>query len=161
MKSHSSLQMFLLGASKNIGANPLADAVDVVIEVIRIIMKREHIVAHPHSLRFPPCTGASKRAGCHDALIAAVHAVRGCFDQLELDARSAVTSLSSYIMVRKGTSGACSHTPDLDIAFAQAAARPDARPRAPPICSKRAIDEHDRHVSDEVQNAQSTVQGII
>ena len=113
--------MFLLGASKNIGAKPLADAVTVVIEVIRVIMKREDLVTDPHSLRFPPCAGASERAGCHNALIAASHAVRGCFDQLDLDARSAVTSLSRYMMVRKGTSGACSHMPELDMIFTQAA----------------------------------------
>ncbi len=104
--------MFLLGASKNIGAKPLADAVAVVIEVIRIIMKREHLVADPHTLRFSPCTGlgASERAGCHEALVAAARAVRGCFDQLDLDARRASTSLSRYSMASKGS--LCSNLPD-------------------------------------------------
>ncbi len=109
--------MFLLGASRNIRAKPLADVVDVMIEVIRIIVKRENLVADSHSLRFLPCTGASEHAGCHDALIATARAVRGCFDQLDLDARGVVTSISLYSMVRKGTSGANSHMPDLDMIF--------------------------------------------
>ncbi len=104
--------MFLLGASKNIGAKPLADAAEAVIEVIRAIMKREHLIADPHSLRFPPCVGASERAGCREALVAAARAVYDCFDKLNLDARRAVASLSNYVM-RKSASGACSSTLDL------------------------------------------------
>ena len=94
--------MFILGASKNIGAKPLAGAVDTVLDVIRAIVKRECLSDNPHTLRFPPCTDASERASWQCALVTAARAVRGCFDQLDLDARRAIACHSRYLVACKG-----------------------------------------------------------
>jgi hypothetical protein len=113
--------MFILGASKNIGAKPLAGAVDTALDVIRAIVKRECLSDVPQTLCFPPCTDASERASWHCALVTAGRAVRGCFDQLDNDARRAISSLSRYLMARKGAGGSSSDMPDIHIVFAQAA----------------------------------------
>jgi hypothetical protein len=111
--------MFLLGAAKNLGAKPLSDSVDSVLDVIRTIIGRECLV--PDSTGIAP---SNPRASCHGALVAAGRAVRGCFDQLDLDARRAVASLSRELMASKGADGGVgdsSHMPELDMIFMQAA----------------------------------------
>jgi hypothetical protein len=111
--------MFLLGAAKNFGAKALASAVETLLDMIRTVTGRECLVPD-HSLSFAPSVDAAQRASWQCALVTAARAVRGCFDQLDLDARRAVASLSRHQILRK-TSNACSHTPDLDMVFTQAA----------------------------------------
>ncbi len=110
--------MFLLGAAKNLGAKPLTDSVDSLLDVIRAITGRECLVPESDSISL------SKTHTCsHGALVAAGRAVRGCFDQLDLDARRAVASLSRHLASGKGEFRTCGslHMPDLDMIFTQAA----------------------------------------
>jgi hypothetical protein len=111
--------MYLLGAAKNFGAKALASSVETLLDVIRTVTGRECLVPD-HSLSLPPSTDASHRASWHCALVTAARVVRGCFDQLDLDARRAAASLSRHLMARKGAHDACSHTPDLDMVFTHA-----------------------------------------
>ena len=113
--------MFILGASKNMRAKPLAGAVDTLLDLIRVIVKRECLSDNPHTFCFPPCTDASERASWQCALVTAGRAVRRCFDQLERDARRAILCLSRHLSARKGADGARSEMPDM--AISQAAAR--------------------------------------
>jgi hypothetical protein len=111
--------MFLLGAAKNLGARPLSDSVDSVLDVIRTITGHECLV--PDSLSIPP---RNPPASCHGALVAAGRAVRGCFDQLDCDARRTVASLSCHLMACKGADdgiGGSLHIPGLGVIFTQAA----------------------------------------
>jgi hypothetical protein len=89
--------MFILGASKNIGARPLADAVETVLDVIRTIVNCECLSDEPNTLCFPPCTDAAERANWQCALVTAGRAVRGCFDQLDIDARQTTASISRHL----------------------------------------------------------------
>jgi HPt (histidine-containing phosphotransfer) domain-containing protein len=113
--------MFIVGASKNIGAKPLTGAVDTVLDVVRAIVKRECLSDNPHTLRFPPCTDASERASWQCALVTAARAVRGCFDQLDLDARRAIVRILHYLMAYKDTGRASPDVQGTDAAVAQAA----------------------------------------
>jgi hypothetical protein len=110
--------MFIVGASKNIGAKPLEVALDTVLDVIRAIVKRECLSDDPHTLRFPPCNDASERASWQCALVTAARTVRGCFDQLDLDARRAIANLKRHL---KGAGGARPDAQGIDATVAQAA----------------------------------------
>jgi hypothetical protein len=119
--------MFLLGAAKNFGAKALAGAVETLLDMIRTITGRECLV-HDDPFSFPTSTDASQRATWHCALATAARTVRGCFDQLDRDARHATASLSYHLMARRGARDACSHTPDLDMVFTHATLQAGAEP---------------------------------
>jgi hypothetical protein len=111
--------MFLLGAAKNLGAKPLSNSVDTMLDVIRTITGCKCLVSE--SISIMP---SNPRTSCLGALVAAGRAVRGCFDQLDLDARRAVASLSRHLTACKGVDdgvGGSLHLPDLDMIFTQAA----------------------------------------
>jgi hypothetical protein len=137
--------MFILGASKNIGAKPLAGAVDTVLDFIRVIAKRECLSDNPHTLCFAPCADASERASWQCALVTAGRAVRRCFDQLDVDVRHAIASLSHYLMVRKEAGGARSAFPELDMAYSQAARQAGLDPTLRRARSAPAANMHPAH----------------
>jgi hypothetical protein len=134
--------MFLLGAAKNFGAKALAGAVETMLDMIRTITGRECLVPD-HSLSFSPSADAAQRASWHCALVTAARAVRGCFDQLDLDARRATVILSRHLLARKRARDACSHTPDLDMVFTQAALQTGPDPALRHVCrTPAASDAH-------------------
>jgi hypothetical protein len=134
--------MFLLGAAKNFGAKALAGAVEIMLNMIRTITGRECLVPD-QSLSFPPSADAAQRASWHCALVTAARAVRGCYDQLDLDARRATAILSRHLLARKRARDACSHTPDLDMVFTQAALQAGPDPALRHVCrTPAASDAH-------------------
>ncbi len=77
--------MFLLGTAKNLGAQKLVEAVEALLD---LIVQRDCLIVDSASFSLLSCSNHA------DALINSTWTIRGCFDQVDRDARSAVADLA-------------------------------------------------------------------
>lgn len=118
------MQEFLFGAAKNLGAAALVDAIENMLDLIRMISQHDCLVSDTHNLRARNGSRGAECAAHHGAMVAASRAVRACFDQLDLDARRATAELTRHRMCTRhqsvsrccNASVACDtvSTPDID-----------------------------------------------
>ncbi len=113
-------QMFLLGAAKNLGAQSLVEAVEALLCLVRDIGKLDSFVDVALIFDAHSCSNHV------DALAASICTIRGCFDQVDRDARRAVADLARCnVKPEAGYVGKAgfdnnSSLPELDMVFTQA-----------------------------------------
>ena len=112
--------MFILGSSRNLGAEQLAQAIENLLDLIR---RKVSDVTKPN-FHAGAADGAQHEAW-KGALDAAVRDVRFRFDQVVLDAFGATSILAQHTGNKEEIEGGCSgvsslYLPDLDLVFTQA-----------------------------------------
>ena len=112
------MQLFIFDASKNLGAQQLAGAVENLLDLIRTSSQHNCLI---------PSAGATCRRPCEQtvccderrqALIAAIRHISERFEQLESDVRNATDILSRC--VRRQHCLGSMHVPEMDLVFMQA-----------------------------------------
>uniref|UniRef100_A0A7S0M4R5 Uncharacterized protein n=1 Tax=Cryptomonas curvata TaxID=233186 RepID=A0A7S0M4R5_9CRYP len=113
--------MFLLGTAKNLGAQSLIEAVEALLCLIRAIGKLDSLIDVALSFDAHCCCNHV------DALVASICTIRGCFDQVDHDARRAVADLArcnvkaaAGYVEKNGGFDSSSSLPELDMIFTQA-----------------------------------------
>jgi hypothetical protein len=114
--------MYLLGTAQNLCAQRLVKAVEVLLDIIRGIVKRDCLIAEDSAFNAFSCSDHVT------ALFKSTTAISDSFDQVDRDARRAVADLAkcnmrapaNYCELGRFYSSRSLHIPELDMIFTHA-----------------------------------------